>query len=134
MHLNFGTYTVTGPGGKKNRQKERRLMKGFNLASGTSSGSGSGDTNMQIKFSGKFFEQFVTVAAFYLMEISKFTFIKISFTHVQIQFIIHLNEINYTRVEGGGTNFHNIYKFSLNSFSHSLFDISSCNDNNVTLE
>merc|ERR1719277_1108317 len=31
----------SGPGGKKNRQKERRLMKGFNLASGASSGSGS---------------------------------------------------------------------------------------------
>ena len=32
-------------------------MKGFNLASGASSGSGS-DANMQIKFSGKSFEQF----------------------------------------------------------------------------
>ena len=55
--LHFDFYFATGPGGKKNRQKERRLMKGFNLASGASSGSGS-DANMQIKFSGKSFEQF----------------------------------------------------------------------------
>ena len=41
-----------GPGGKKNRQKERRLMKGFNLATGGSAGSGGPDSNLQIKFSG----------------------------------------------------------------------------------
>ena len=41
-----------GPGGKKNRQKERRLMKGFNLATGGSGGSGGPDSNLQIKFSG----------------------------------------------------------------------------------
>ena len=32
-------YFAIGPGGKKKRQKERRLMKGNNLASGASSGS-----------------------------------------------------------------------------------------------
>ena len=42
----------SGPGGKKNRQKERRLMKGFNLASGGGSGTSSGDTVLPIKFSG----------------------------------------------------------------------------------
>ena len=41
-----------GPGGKKNRQKERRLMKGFNLATGGSAGSAGPDSNLQIKFSG----------------------------------------------------------------------------------
>ena len=41
-----------GPGGKKNRQKERRLMKGFHLATGGSAGSGGPDSNLQIKFSG----------------------------------------------------------------------------------
>ena len=42
----------SGPGGKKNRQKERRLMKGFNLASGSAAGSNQGDTLLPIKFSG----------------------------------------------------------------------------------
>ena len=42
----------SGPGGKKNRQKERRLMKGFNLATGGAGGTGSGDTLTPIKFSG----------------------------------------------------------------------------------
>merc|ERR1719471_2074620 len=42
----------SGPGGKKNRQKERRLMKGFNMSTGSSAGSGGPDSNLQIKFSG----------------------------------------------------------------------------------
>ena len=42
----------SGPGGKKNRQKERRLMKGFNLATGGAAGSNQGDTVLPIKFSG----------------------------------------------------------------------------------
>ena len=42
----------SGPGGKKNRQKERRLMKGFNLATGGAAGSNQGDTLLPIKFSG----------------------------------------------------------------------------------
>ena len=42
----------SGPGGKKNRQKERRLMKGFNLATGAAAGSNQGDTLLPIKFSG----------------------------------------------------------------------------------
>ena len=42
----------SGPGGKKNRQKERRLMKGFNLATGSAAGSNQGDTLLPIKFSG----------------------------------------------------------------------------------
>ena len=32
-------YLNVGPGGKKNRQKERRLMKGFNLSTGGPGGS-----------------------------------------------------------------------------------------------
>ena len=50
---NFNTHFSQGPGGKKNRQKERRLMKGFNLATGSSAGSGGPDSNLQIKFSGE---------------------------------------------------------------------------------
>ena len=42
----------SGPGGKKNRLKERRLMKGFNLATGAAAGSNPGETLLPIKFSG----------------------------------------------------------------------------------
>ncbi|PSN40409.1 Transient receptor potential-gamma protein [Blattella germanica] len=39
MNTSTATGTGTGAGGKKNRQKERRLMKGFNIAPATSSAS-----------------------------------------------------------------------------------------------
>ena len=87
-------------------------MKGFNLASGASSGSGS-DANMQIKFSGKFFEQFVTVAAFYLMEIWKFIFIKISFTHVVFKF--NLLSISMKLIK-------HVWRDKLSQYLYVLFD------------
>ena len=47
--------TSSGPGGKKNRQKERRLMKGFNLSTGAAPGAAGAagtENNLQIKFAG----------------------------------------------------------------------------------
>ena len=40
--VSFNLFLMTGPGGKKNRQKERRLMKGFLSTAGTVSASTGG--------------------------------------------------------------------------------------------